>query len=326
MKDTNEIKLMPKGDLHVHLNGLVSFELVKQIIIEEKVVLPKNLKIPEDLYHTQPSSLEDYLKAWKILRLIPSNRANLKLLVESAFVNLKSDNIKFAEIRNSILYLATINKVPISTALGWLVEDMDEFSGKYNIRYGLIMSVPRSDTAVEHFHSLVNAYKQLGKPRSIVGIDLSGNEEIPLSSDFGQEFVKAKENYGFGVTIHAGETGNVGNIITAINDFGADRIGHGTAAAKYPNVMELLQEKNICLEVCPISNRLTKAIKEGERSPMLNFLDNGVSFVIGSDNPQIHQLTLSDDYAEFLKQTGDLKYLNNMIAIQYQYSFIKDLH
>ena len=90
--------------------------------------------------------------------------------------------------------------------------------------------------------------------------------------------------------------------------------------------MELLQEKNICLEVCPISNRLTKAIKEGERSPMLNFLDNGVSFVIGSDNPQIHQLTLSDDYAEFLKQTGDLKYLNNMIAIQYQYSFIKDLH
>jgi len=45
--------------------------------------------------------------------------------------------------------------------------------------------------------------------------------------------------------------------------FHADRIGHGTAAGKDPDLMDLLAAKEVCVEVCPISNRLAAAMAEG---------------------------------------------------------------
>lgn len=70
-------------------------------------------------------------------------------------------------------------------------------------------------------------------------------------------FREAKDRFGLGITIHAGETGRAENVRSAVELFGADRIGHGTAAGKDPELLELLSSLGICVEVCPISNRLT---------------------------------------------------------------------
>ena len=321
----NKYLAMPKGELHVHLNGLVSFDVVKQIIDLEGTTIPEGITVPGDLIRLTPSSLEEYLKAWEILRLIPTNRQNLKLLIESAFINLKKDNVRFAELRSSILYLALINDVAVDVALAWLLEDLEEYAGKYSIRYGLIMSIPRGEYAVDHFNSLLKAYKKLGKPNGVVGLDLSGNEDMHLPKYFGDKFRQAKDDHGLGITIHAGETGNVANILTAINDFGATRIGHATAAGHFPDVMHMLREKDICIEACPISNRLTNAVKADCHHPIVDFLKCKVPFVLCSDNPQVHQLTLTNDYLEFLKETGDSEYLSTMYEMQKKFSFIKGL-
>ena len=294
--DLTSFRALQKADLHVHLNGLVSFDLVKTILEEENTILPPGIRIPEDLIKTQPSSLKNYLKAWDILRLIPTNRSNLSLLVDSAFRFLHDDNIYLTEIRNSILYLALINDVQVDRALAWLIEDMECAAEKYNIRFGLIMSIPRGEYATDHFNALIRAYKKLGCPKAVIGIDLSGNEDFILPLYFGDYFRRAKEELGLHVTIHAGETGSTQNIINAVDLFHADRIGHGTAAAKDPELMAMLREKNICLEVCPISNRLTGAVPDGSPHPLIDFIAHKVPFVICSDNPQIHQATLSEDY------------------------------
>lgn len=34
------------------------------------------------------------------------------------------------------------------------------------------------------------------------------------------------------------------------------RIGHGFAITKHPVVMEIIKQKNIAIEVCPISNQV----------------------------------------------------------------------
>ncbi|WP_201536180.1 adenosine deaminase [Psychrobacter immobilis] len=322
----NSIKKLKKGELHVHLNGLVSTEVIKMLIRHEHCDIPNDFDLNTDLTILKPAnSLIEYLKPWQVLRLIPNNRESLKLIVKSAFINLKADNVDFVEIRNSVIYIALLNKITVKEALLWLITEIEDASYRYDIKAGLILTVSRGDYALEHLRALLKAYKYLGLHKCIVGLDLAGNEDIDSPKGTGQLFQKAKADFGLNVTIHAGETGNCENIKKAIIDFGADRIGHGTAASKSNEVMDLLKERNICLEICPISNRLTKAVAEHEHHPVKDFIDNDIPFVICSDNPAIHSSSLSFDYYEFLLETKNTLYLSNMYSNQKKYSFLKGL-
>ena len=143
----------------------------------------------------------------------------------------------------------------------------------------------RGDYSASNLSTLLQAYEDLGRPKDVVGLDLAGDEEIPYSAELPAMFREAKERYGFGITIHAGETGRVENVRAAVELFHADRIGHGTAAGKDPDLLDLLSAKEVCIEVCPISNRLTGAVPRYEAHPLQEFRRHGVPFVICSDNP-----------------------------------------
>lgn len=295
----NEIKLMEKGELHVHLNGLVSTDVIRSLLVRDRSDLPSGFDLERDLNILLPAdSLASYLKPWQVLRLFPKSKSGLSLIVESAFLNLKSQNVTFVEIRNSVIYLALLNNITIDEALYWLVSEIEEASERHKINAGLILTVSRGDYAPEHLRSLLRAYAKLGKPSTVVGLDFAGDEETSSPAETGSLFLNAKDEYGLKVTIHAGETGRVENIISAVNEFGADRIGHGTAASKSVEVMELLKDRNICIEVCPISNRLTNAVNESESHPVIDFINNNVPFVVCSDNPSIHSSSLTEDYLE----------------------------
>lgn len=320
------LRSIPKGELHVHLNGLVSTSVICQIIAEEKVKLPQDFQIERDLTISQPQqNLNAYLKPWEVLRLIPNSRNSLKTIVLSAFDNLKKENISFVEIRNSVIYIAHLNSITVDQALIWLLEDIEEASNLYSIKAGLILSVSRGDYCGDHLNTLLKSYEKLGKPESVIGLDLAGNEDIALPDYIASLFKDAKQKYHLKSTIHAGETGNITNIKDAIDNFEADRIGHGTAAGNNIEMMDYIREKNVCIEVCPISNRLTGAVKEDDFHPVIEFVKNNVPFVICSDNPSLHARTLSDDYAAFFSETNNKDILENMFDLQKKYSFIKGL-
>ncbi|MEY8199437.1 MAG: hypothetical protein RPS47_09370 [Colwellia sp.] len=324
--DINGIELLKKGELHVHLNGLVSTDVVRNLLRGEISEIPKGFDLNVDLTVLQPAeSLAAYLKPWQALRLIPKSKACLRAIVESAFLNLKAQNVAFVEIRNSILYLALLNNISVDEALKWVVTEIEEASERHNIAAGLILTVTRGDYAADHLRALLSAYKKLGSPQSVVGLDLAGNEDTHSPSETGSLFLNAKDRHGLKVTIHAGETGIVDNILSAVREFGADRIGHGTAASKSELAMELLRDRDICVEVCPISNRLTNAVKESESHPVVAFIEHKVPFVICSDNPSIHSSSISEDYMEFIRETNCPQYLSNMYLNQKKYSFIKGL-
>ncbi|UQI39301.1 adenosine deaminase [Vreelandella venusta] len=323
----NEIQLMEKGELHVHLNGLVSTDVIRNLLLRDRSDLPSGFDLERDLNISQPAdSLASYLKPWQVLRLIPKSKSCLGLIVESAFLNLKYQNITFVEIRKSVIYIALLNKISVDEALYWVVSEIEEASERHKISAGLILTVSRGDYAQDHLRSLLEAYEKLGRPITVVGLDLAGNEDITSPTDTGSLFLHAKDKYGLKVTIHAGETGKIENIVSAVHEFGADRIGHGTAASKSVEVMGLLKEKDICIEVCPISNRLTNAVKKYESHPVIDFIDNNVPFVICSDNPSIHLSCLAEDYLEFYRETNSTQHLCDMYSIQKKYSFIKGLY
>jgi len=314
--------LLKKADLHLHLNGLFNAEVVKEVLNDESTFIPNGFKIEQDLNVLNAKrTLANYLKPWEALRLIPRKQSNLSILVDSGFENLFVNNVRYAEIRSSIIYLSLLQQKSLEESMELLICELRKAANKRGIEYRLIITIPRSEYSFAHLNSLLWAYDSIGRPKDIVGLDLAGNEEFPIQKNLGKLFKFSKDNFGLRITIHAGETGNLNNIHEAINQFGADRIGHGTIAGSCDRTMELLVKKDVCVEVCPISNRRTGAVKSTESHPVKKFIQNNVPFVLCSDNPGIHMTGLSDDYFDFYKETKRFDILENMYSTQIKYSF-----
>jgi adenosine deaminase CECR1 len=131
-------------------------------------------------------------------------------------------------------------------------------------------------------------------PDLTCGYDIVGGEKpgFPLHH-FALEVLSFRatcDSQGFDIPflLHAGETLDSGsstdaNLLDAIL-LGAKRIGHGFALPKHPQAMQMVKERGIALEICPISNEvlhLTPSIR-GHALPVL--LANNVHCTINSDN------------------------------------------
>ncbi len=315
-----------RGELHVHMNGAIPVATLLEVLSDEGTELPSGFLLERDLLRTSPcTSLASYLRPWQILRLLPKKRDNLDRICQAIVASLTGNGVRFVELRSSLLYLATLQGCSPADALARLIESTRIAADRHRIRRGLILTVTRGDYAAVALATLLQAYQDVGEPADIVGLDLAGDENIPYPEELPMMFREAKHRFGLGVTIHAGETGRGENVRVAVESFAADRIGHGTAASQSPALLDLLAERDICVEVCPISNRLTGAVSADQAHPLMEFSRRGVPFVICSDNPAIHQRGLADDHAAAMTEGITVEQLIQQFDIAKRYSFIEDL-
>jgi adenosine deaminase len=316
-----------RGELHVHMNGAIPASVIREILTDEATVLPAGFQFDRHLLRTTPcKSLAEYLMPWQVLRLFPKKRENLDRLTLAVAAGLAENNVRFVELRSSVLYLASLQKCSPAQALERLIESTGEAAKCHSLRRGLILTVTRGDYSAVNLSTLLQAYHDLGEPKDVIGLDLAGDEEISYPAELPWLFREAKDKFGLGITIHAGETGRIENVRSAVELFGADRIGHGTAAGQSPKLLELLSTRGICVEVCPISNRLTGAVPPDEAHPLQQFRRHGVPFVICSDNPAIHNRGLADDQAAAMAEGLSISDMRQQYGLAKRFSFIKDLN
>ena len=313
-----------RGELHVHMNGAVPLSTIQEIMADEATSFPAGVDFERDMTRLAPcKSLAEYLTPWQVLRLFPKKRANLDRLAHAVLASLAENAVRFVELRSSVLYLTGLQSCTPAQALERLIESTGCAAQQYSIRRGLILTVTRGDYSASNLATLLQAYEDLGRPKAVVGLDLAGDEEMPYSAELPAMVRDAKDRYGFGITIHAGETGRAENVRAAVELFHADRIGHGTAAGKDPDLLDLLADKRICIEVCPISNRLTGAVPRDEAHPLQAFRRHGVPFVICSDNPAIHQRGLADDQAEAMAEGLSICDMQQQYEVAKRFSFME---
>ena len=127
----------------------------------------------------------------------------------------------------------------------------------------------------------------------VCAADLAGAEAIYPMSEFMELFGQAKK-LGMPFTIHAGECGNVQNILDSV-EAGALRIGHGIAMRGNSEVQKMIREKGIGVEMCPISNLQTKAVESESQYPLREFLDNGIKVTINTDNRTVSNTIMTKE-------------------------------
>lgn len=165
-------------------------------------------------------------------------------------------------------------------------------------------------------------------PDLICGFDLVGQEDEgrPLK-DFLLLFLKKSKQIDY--FFHAGETNWYGtqvdeNLVDAIM-LETKRIGHGYALNKHPELAKLVKERDICLEVSPVSHQILHLVKDQRNHPLAYFLANNFPMVISSDDPSFFGADpLSHDfYITFLgiaSARADLRMLKQLAYNSIKYS------
>jgi adenosine deaminase CECR1 len=107
-----------------------------------------------------------------------------------------------------------------------------------------------------------------------------GLEEIPL-------FLHAGECLGDG-----DETDQ--NLFDAIL-LGSRRIGHGFSLYKHPLLIDMIKERQILIECCPISNKVLRLTNSIESHPLSALLSRGVPVALCNDDPALFEYRSGPD-------------------------------
>lgn len=154
----------------------------------------------------------------------------------------------------------------------------------------------------------------------VIAFGLGGDELSLPASDF-REIYERVAAAGMRRVAHAGEIGGPQSVRDAIEQLGAERIGHGIGAAFDPELMGWLAERAIPLEVCPTSNLRTGALARQlqspnfaeslltarnvdlRRHPLPQLLRAGVPVNLSTDDPAMFETHLNREYGN-LAQMG----------------------
>jgi aminodeoxyfutalosine deaminase len=134
------------------------------------------------------------------------------------------------------------------------------------------------------------------RPEGLVSFGLGGPEIGVPRPQFKPYFDRARAA-GLHSVPHAGETTGPETIWDALNELGAERIGHGTSAVQDRRLLDHLAEHRIPLEVCPTSNIATRAVTSLDRHPIREMVAAGVLVTVNSDDPPMFGTDLNTEYA-----------------------------
>ncbi|MFC1737103.1 hypothetical protein ACFL1X_13380 [Candidatus Hydrogenedentota bacterium] len=82
----------------------------------------------------------------------------------------------------------------------------------------------------------------------------------------------------------------------AIQSLQVDQIGHGTRALEAPALVAHLVEKQIPVEMCPMSNVRTGVVDNLEDHPIRKYFDQGMIVNVNTDDPKMFGASLAEEY------------------------------
>lgn len=321
----NKYVALPKVELHRHLEGSLRLSTMLDIAKQHGVTVPVSMLNLSGLVQVQdqdPMTFTNFLDKFKTLRLFYKSPDVIHRVSAEAVEDAAKDNVRYLELRFTPVALSRAEGFPLHDVMDWVISSAQEAAKKYKIKVSLIASVNRHESPelAEQVAWLAVDHMKHG----LMGLDLAGNEAEFPSSPFYGIFKEAKQS-GLHITIHAGEWGPAKNVREAIENLGAERIGHGVRVLEDDTVVSLAKEHGTTFEVCVTSNFQSGVVKEITAHPLPTMIEKGLKVTVNTDDPSISRITLANEYqiaCEKLKMSSDD--LKKSVIIAAQSAFLDD--
>ena len=286
---------LPKAEIHVHLEGSIRTVTIIDIAREHNLSLPAyevETLDPHVKIYDQLQSLGAVLEAFAIFQNSLTSPAAVERITYELCEDADRQNIKLLEIRFSPDWAFSGHNLDWDAALEGILRAKARAEADFDMAIGLIAITSRSLGVA----SCVKTVDWAIRWRDVIhGIDLADSEADHPIHKFVKPVFRAKDA-GLKVTVHSGEDTPASAVIDTIQAVSPDRIGHGIHIIEDMAAVELVKRRGITLEVNPWSNYLTNSVKRIEEHPLKQLFDLGVKVTINSDDPEVLDTNLNNEY------------------------------
>ncbi|MFG5723674.1 aminodeoxyfutalosine deaminase [Streptomyces sp. S816] len=285
---------LPKAELHVHHVGSASPRIVSELAARHR-----DSKVPSD-----PEALAEYFTFTDFAHFIEVYLSVVDLIRTPEDVRLLTYEVARDLARQQVRY-AELTLTPFSSTRRGIderafMEAIEDARKSAEAEFGTVLrwcfDIPGEAGLRSAEETVRLATDDRIRPEGLVSFGLGGPEigvPRPQFKPFFDQAIAA----GLRSVPHSGETTGPQSVWDALNELGAERIGHGTSSAQDPALLAHLAERRIPLEVCPTSNIATRAVRTLDEHPIRQFQQAGVLITINSDDPPMFGTDLNNEYA-----------------------------
>jgi aminodeoxyfutalosine deaminase len=292
---SSSIAKLPKAELHLHLEGSIRPATAVALAARHGITLTE----AEVLQHYAYSDFAEFIEAFKWVTAFLKDPGDFALIASDLAEQLLEQNVTYAEVTLSVGVMLLRKQNPQANFEA-LLAATQPFEAK-GLRLNWVFDAVRQ-FGPELAEKVLESALRCQSPQ-VVAFGIGGDELQIHTKEFRRIYQRAAEA-GLHRLIHAGETGGPEKIREAIELLAVERIGHGIAAIHDPALMDLLADRRITLEVCPVSNLRSGALAKQRNCaapalsdhPLPQLLRHGIPVVLSTDDPAMFHTSLIDEY------------------------------
>ncbi len=286
---------LPLVELHRHLDGSIRLTTILELGIQHNLPLPartlEELRPYVQVSTPQPGVMAFIAKFEWMTGVLVNYDACRRVAyenVEDAF----NEGIDYIELRYSPWFMAEAHHLRpegvVEAVTDGLRAGERDFAIKVN-QLGILSRHYGPEIAMRELDA------ELRFASEFAGIDLAGDEAHFPGEWYTEHFKKARDA-GWHVTVHAGESSGPEPVWQAVQELGAERIGHAVHAPEDPALLDFLRDRGIGIECNLTSNVQTSTVADYPSHPLRLFLEKGIAASINTDDPGISAIDLRYEY------------------------------
>jgi len=283
-----DLRTLPKVELHVHLEGAMRIDTVRELVERNGVDTPSGLGTDDWRF----DGFLDFIDQYVALCDLMTELADFRRLGMEVAEDLAANGVRYAEaVFTPSAHAAAFGDdwtSPLEALLDGLAAGARDHGAVVKVTPDIVRDLGLD--AAERTFAVARKFAGAG----VIGLNCAGSERSEIAPFAG--VFRAAKDAGLRSVPHAGEWAGPGNVWQTLEHFLPDRIGHGVRAIEDPRLVERLATEGIPLEVAPISNVATGVYRSLQEHPFLRLRDAGVPVTLNSDDPSMFGAWITDVY------------------------------
>ena len=292
------LRLMPKAELHMHIEGSLEPELMFALAQRNGVAMAyPDVDALRGAYVFD--NLQDFLDIYHAGTQVLRTEQDFYDMTHAYLARAAADNVLHSEIFFDT-QTHTGHGVSAETVINGLHRACVAAQAEFGMTASLILCFLRHLSEEEAFACLEQALPLRDK---LVGVGLASSERGHPPEKFARVFARARQ-LGLRLVAHAGEEGPPAYIWSALDVLKVERIDHGVQAVKDPALMARLAKERIPLTVCPLSNLKLRVFPTLAQHNLGQLLEAGIVATVNSDDPAYFGGYINQNFTQTFEALG----------------------
>jgi adenosine deaminase len=290
-----DLRALPKAHLHLHFTGSMRHDTLVELAARDGIHLPDALvdDWPPTLSAADEKGWFRFQRLYDVARSVLRTTDDVRRLVREAAEDDAADGSRWLELQvDPSGYAHQFGGV--TAFLELVLDAADDAAARTGVGVGVIVAANRTRHPLDARTLARLAAQYAGE--GVVGFGLSNDERRGRTADFARAFAIARRA-GLAAMPHGGELLGPESVRAAVEELGADRLGHGVRVVEDPALLDLVAAKEIALEVCPTSNVSLGVYSDLTSVPLPALLEAGATVALGADDPLLFGSRLAGQYA-----------------------------